>query len=434
MAHYTYLQPTDQPTGVFRLLDWLEANFCNDDYQDFRCLVAFAKIKPFYKLHPSLQLWNSKGKSSEAVIGIDHKGTSFQALQYALANFDCVNILHVNYSTFHPKLYIFSGQTKATSYYGSSNFTSGGLETNFEGGIIIDFTFPTDQNEFDKFFKSYSSVATLSGSCITKLTPSFLNILNGHGLLLDETKTVKTPHSSTPANTSSNTAASSLPLFGGIHVKPARSIPKNVMVSAASSAGILLTSPQKGNSHPSVSSTGITPNSATPIAPTIMPVITNGLVIQVTPHHNGEIHLSKIAVNQNPTFFDYPFTGMTVPKKAGNPTYPQRVPDPIVNIYVYDNTGALVNTATNYPLNTIYYTKKSEIRITITPSILRALNVAAITTNYPILVMTTSTILGLDYELSFYAPGSAVYNDYLSVCNQSLPSGGKPISRKMGWL
>ena len=130
-----------------------------------------------------------------------------------------------------------------------------------------------------------------------------------------------------PSKLVSNTAASSLPLFGGIHVKPARSIPKNVMVSAASSAGILLTSPQKGNSHPSVSSTGITPNSATPIAPTIMPVITNGLVIQVTPHHNGEIHLSKIAVNQNPTFFDYPFTGMTVPKKAGNPTYPQRVPE-----------------------------------------------------------------------------------------------------------
>ena len=78
--------------------------------------------------------------------------------------------------------------------------------------------------------------------------------------------------------------------------------------------------------------------------------------------------------------------------------------------------------------------KKSEIRITITPSILSALNVAAITTNYPILVMTTSTIIGCDYELSFYAPGSAIYNDYLSVCNQSLPSGGKPISRKMGWL
>lgn len=154
----------------------------------------------------------------------------------------------------------------------------------------------------------------------------------------------------------------------------------------------------------------------------------------MTPHYNGEILLSKIAVDQNPTFFGYPFTGMTVPKKAGNPTYPQRVPDPIVNIYVYDNTGALVNTATNYPLNTIYYAKKSEIRITITPSILSALNVAAITTNYPILVMTTSTIIGCDYELSFYAPGSAIYNDYLSVCNQSLPSGGKPISRKMGWL
>ncbi len=188
MAHYTYIRPIDQPIGVFRLLDWLENNFRSDDYQDFRCLVAFAKIKPFYKLHDSIQLWNSLGKTSEAVIGIDHKGTSLQALQYALANFDCVNILHVNFSTFHPKLYIFSGPNKASVYYGSSNFTSGGLETNFEGGIIADFTFPADQHEFDDLFKSYTSVTAPAISCITKLTTTFLKDLTSQGLLLDETK------------------------------------------------------------------------------------------------------------------------------------------------------------------------------------------------------------------------------------------------------
>ena len=89
---------------------------------------------------------------------------------------------------------------------------------------------------------------------------------------------------------------------------------------------------------------------------------------------------------------------MTVPKKPSNPSYPQCVPDPIVNIRVFDSTGALVNTVLNYSLNTIYYTKKSEIRITITPSILNGLNLAP-TANYPILVMRTSAISGCDYDL-----------------------------------
>lgn len=415
MAHYSYIRPIDQPIGNFRLLDWLENNFCNDDFQNFYCLVAFAKVKPFYKLHKSIQLWNSKGKISEAIIGIDHKGTSFQALQYALENFNNVNILHLNHSTFHPKLYIFSGQYKASIYYGSSNFTSGGLETNFEGGIIIDFIFPEDQVEYDNLFKCYT---TLPASCITKLTLTILDLLNKHGLLLDETKKVN--FSST--SSSLNFTKSSLPLFDGIAIKPARPIPKDIMPTVAIDSGIISSSTKNKKSNK---------KSSTSIA---TPIITNGLIIQIVPHSNGEIHLSKIAVNQNPIFFGYPFTGTTIPKKTNNTTYPQRDPDPIVNIYVHDNTGTLVNTESNYALNTIYYDKRSEIRITITPSILSDLKFDTTTNDYPILVITNSTIINCDYELNFYAFGSSIYNDYLSMCNQSLPSGGKAIPRKMGWF
>ena len=141
MASHRYLCPLDQPIGSFRLIDWIEQNFQSKKFYSFKCQVAFAKIKPFYKLHESIQKWNMDGKSSEITIGIDHNGTSYQALQYALSNFDIVNIIHANYSTFHPKLYIFQGKTNATAYYGSSNFTTGGLETNFEGGIIIRWRF-----------------------------------------------------------------------------------------------------------------------------------------------------------------------------------------------------------------------------------------------------------------------------------------------------
>lgn len=425
MPLYQYIKPTDQPSGKFRLIDWLDKNFQNTNYTHFYCLAAFAKINPFYKLHTSIQDWNSRGNTSAAVFGIDHKGTSLQALQYALANFDKVQILHVNYSTFHPKLYIFLGTTKASIYYGSSNFTSGGLETNFEGGMIVDFDIPKEQLQFDELFDCYNSIAASGLSCITKLTPSFLNTLNTSGFLLDETKRSKSSTTMTPASTSSSHTS----LFGGFKIKPARSIPKNVITMAAASAGIVMPPVKKASPPIALSPLVSRP---VPASPVVVPVVINGFVIQIVPHHNGEILLSKVAINQNPTFFGFPFTGATTSKKSGNPSYPQRVPDPIVNIRVFDSKGNLIKTELNYALNTIYYTKKSEIRITITPSILSGLTAPA--NSYPLLVMRESTIIGCDYDLDFYSAGSIDYNNYLAICNQSLPSGGKSIARRMGWI
>ena len=433
MSTYQFIHPTDQPSGAFRLIDWMEESFTSTDFNSFRCLVAFAKIKPFYKLHDSIQKWNMRGNHSEAIIGIDHKGTSYQALQYALAQFDVVRILHADYSTFHPKLYIFFGATKASAYYGSSNFTSGGLETNFEGGVIIDFTFPDDQLEFDNLMSCYLSVAAPPLSCTTQLTAASLEEIHAQGLLLDESTKPKAPRTASVAASGGTTAH--CPIFAGFVTKPARSIPKSIMEAAARSAGIQLVPVRRTAARGKALSTGIETTPVTPMpAPVVVPVLPDGFVIQVIPHYNGEILLSKVAIDQNRSFFGFPFTGKTVPKKTGNPTYPQREPDPIVNINVYDRTGALVKTVSDYPLNTIYYARKSEIRITITPSILEALHAETITTDYPILVMSVSKLPGCDYDLDFYAYGSPIYHSYLAICDQTLPSGGKPVARKMGWI
>lgn len=72
MPGIRYIQPIDQPKGTFRLIDWLENNFKSHDYHLFLCSVAFAKIKPFYKLHTAIQGWNNRGGRSEAIFGIDH--------------------------------------------------------------------------------------------------------------------------------------------------------------------------------------------------------------------------------------------------------------------------------------------------------------------------------------------------------------------------
>lgn len=440
MPNITYIQPLAQPTGAFRLLDWLEKNFLDTNYEHFRCLVAFAKIKPFYKLHMSIQEWNKRNTTSEFVIGIDHNGTSYQALQYALANFDTVQILHMNYSTFHPKLYIFQGKTKATIYYGSSNFTSGGLETNFEGGIIIDYSFPEDQTDFNEMYKCYSSIVESELECITALTKETLEVLKNQNLLMDEMAKPSIAHvnaKKTAINTSpvNSTTSDNSSLFKKINVKPARAIPKNIMTMAAENSGIILTPTTKHNKKT------ISKQQTTPASSTIIPLIVDGFVIQVAPHANGEIFLSKKGLKQNPSFFGYPFTGTSTPKKASNSGYPQRDPDPIVNIYVYDSNGDLSNSIFEYNLNTVLYTVKSEIRITITSSILSGLKFDLKSDDYPILVMRKSNNEKYDYDLYFYAKGSLEYANYLAICDQTLPSGGKKLpsgkkaaARKMGWL
>lgn len=427
MTGIQFIRPIDQPIGNFRLLDWLESNFLSDDYDHFRCLAAFAKIRPFHKLDGSIQIWRRKGKSLEAIIGIDHKGTSLQALQYALANFDTTRILHVNHSTFHPKLYIFYGKSKAAAYYGSGNFTSGGLETNFEGGTIFTFDLPADQVQFYELLSGYTSLTSESVLCTTVLTQGFLNVLFSQGFLMDETQPASWMAASAApgASTGSSTAASdsdNSQLFGPFSVKPARPIPKSIMVSATVSAH---TMPMKAGLFPSI-----------PAAPQLgtIPVVPGGFVIQLAPHHNGEIFLSKQGVDQNPTFFAYPFTGLTTPKKASNPAYPQRIPDPIVNIRVFDSTGALVHTVNSYSLNMVYYKSKSEIRITITPAILSGLHYVKGSVDYPLLVMRTASNPSYDYDMDFYKSGSIDYDNFLALCDQSLPSGGKSAARKMGWF
>lgn len=420
MPQIRIIQPIMQTTGEFRLLDWLNESFRSDSYDAFRCLVAFAKAKPLYKLHENLRRWKNAGKTAEAIIGIDHKGTSAQALRYVLSNYDHAYVLHAAHATFHPKLYIFSGAAKAAVYYGSNNLTSGGLETNFEGGILLNLSLPEDQHLLEQAKAAFDSLLPASVPCCTELTETVLETLAESGLLLDEAARWTTRGAGIPAGGQSALSG----LFAPYRTKPPRALSKTVMAAAAGAAGIGAAGnpaalPEAGAAAPAV-----------PAAPIC---IVDGLVMQVIPAANGEIRLSKIAVNQNPGFFGFPFTGRTTPKKASNPTYPQRDPDPVVNIYVYDPVGTCVNREMRYNLNTVYYEKKAELRITITSALLEGLGYSS-GTNYPIMVMRVSAIPGCDYDLHFYAQGSAEYDSYLNICDQALPSGGKPVARKMGWI
>jgi hypothetical protein len=150
--------------------------------------------------------------------------------------------------------------------------------------------------------------------------------------------------------------------------------------------------------------------------------------MQVKVHHNGEMFLSKQAVDQNPAFFDRPWTAKTAPKKARNAASEQRDPDFVVDITVYDATGTQIVFEGAYSLNTIYYTKKHEVRVTVSSGVRRAVQDMAV------LVMQANPMPGVDYDMVILNPGSSAYASYLAQCNQTLPSGGHGVGRRMGWI
>jgi len=402
MPQITILRPTDQPTNKVRLINELKIQLACTDFSDFRIVVAFAKLGPLQRLSKAIEQWLSVGRTIRAVIGIDQNGTSKQALEFALSHFTETYVAHVGTSfsspTFHPKMYWFSGLDKAVAYIGSNNLTVGGTETNLETYIKLILSLPSDSQTLADLDACWTDALQVSAT----LTPSLLAQLAGAGYLLDESQ------KSGAISSGSNKLPGQQPFasqFPSIHVVPPSPIPAPVK-------GLLPKKPK--------------------IAPVLlpMPVIgAQGLVIQIVPHHNGEVFLSKLAIDQNPSFFGWPFSGQTVPKKPSNKPYPQRIPDPIVDLRLYDASGSLKIQHNPFNLNTVYYEPKSEIRITVPQNIVH---------NAPplsVMVMHDISATGThDYEIEIWVPGSQQYATYLGICNQTMPSGGAASARRFGWI
>lgn len=123
------------PDGEPKLGDLLRANLCVARWRVFRAAVAFAKISGTKHLCPHLSQFSQRG-AVKLSVGVDHKGTSFEALDALLASLSSKGQVYVFHneaqSTFHPKVYLFSNDQDAECFIGSGNLTEGGLFTNCE--------------------------------------------------------------------------------------------------------------------------------------------------------------------------------------------------------------------------------------------------------------------------------------------------------------
>ena len=141
-----------QPASANRLGDYLKANLSAPrHWTQFRAAVAFAKRSGTKHIAPSLGDF-AKENQVEIIVGIDHRGTSFEGLSdliEAVAPHGRVIVFHNRLPyTFHPKIYLFKSDTAAEVILGSGNLTEGGLFTNYEAALRLSFDL-TDSIEAD---------------------------------------------------------------------------------------------------------------------------------------------------------------------------------------------------------------------------------------------------------------------------------------------
>ena len=393
MPSLSLIRPLDQPLGTRRLLHELKEALNDGRLSSFRLIVAYAKSGPLHRLRRHLVSWRSRGRTAEAILGVDQQGTSGEALALALTLFDTVYVTQANGITFHPKIYLFTGDTFARVFVGSNNLTVGGTETNFEAAIDVKLALPADAPDLGAFESAWNDLLPSSCSATTRLTPLRLQEMLDRGTVLPE-KEMRS-HAGTDATSGLRIHEKPSQFYG----LPASPLPKDV----------LPTNPMP----PAV-------QSASPTA------AVRGLAIQVKPHHNGEIFLSRTALLQNPNFFGWPFTGRTTPKKAGNPSYPQHDPDPIVDIVVFGRDAKPLLQLSSYALNTVYYENKSEIRITASPLV-------AVVPEYSVMLIERSDTPQTTYQITIHTPDSSQYPGWVAACNQTMPGGGKE-PRRFGWF
>jgi HKD family nuclease len=141
----------DQPLGnkTGDRLETLLRDAASGQYNQVTFVSAFAKRAGVTRLQPALKVLKASASTFTCIVGVDHNGTSSEAVNDLASLSDRLFIFHSTRPevTFHPKAYLFEGSTAASLIIGSQNFTAGGLYTNIELGVEIQFDLPVDNKQ-----------------------------------------------------------------------------------------------------------------------------------------------------------------------------------------------------------------------------------------------------------------------------------------------
>jgi HKD family nuclease len=393
-------------------------------WESFRAAIAWVKRSGVVLIQEDLHSFASRpGTDVRIAVGVDNGGSSLEGVDLLWRLIQPRGQLYVNQDpigseapTFHPKVFAFAGPTEARVVVGSSNLTRGGLFLNHEASIVLDLdlTVRSDEVVYRALVEVLDATSAVGPSC-RQVDAALLATLHGSGDLPAESTQRR---ASRGQRLALGLRRGGTPLFGR---GPRGVRPDAQREPTGLAAPTVLVVPSPPMATVNVSPTPPATGAAVAVVPQVH-------VTEVLPHDNGEVFLSYVAVTQDqPAFFQYPFTGWSTPKRARNPAYPMLQPDPIVDIEVFDRTGRLVASERRHGLNVIEYTRNHEIRITVPNGLQRQIP------DMSVLEIERDPAPHLDYLLRFHHPGSAEAAAAHPFLVNTMPSGGRTHARRYGW-
>jgi HKD family nuclease len=422
VAFELFAQPYGSTVGD-RLISELESG----EWDEFRCAVAFAKLSGVAYLDGPLRAFASRGGRASISVGVDHDGTSFEAVSQLLGAVRPGGTVFVAKhlgspgATFHPKLFLFSRSdrrgrvTQAQLISGSTNLTKGGLFTNYEfaSAWTPDVTDRRDSAALEAVRDVLNAWADPSGGLCIALDIRRLRDLHARGWLPTEAAIA----ASRPPGAGRGPGRSSSPP-GGLARQPRLPKPKHPKILGA--PAFVLPSAAAITPGP------VRPRRNVPRSRAVQPGTHDVIVIDITTgKKKTEIYLSKTARIEDPTFFGHPFRGKTKPTRG----YPQPERKPVVDLRLIDARGTVISEYERHEIKLWEYANgpsaNDDLRIIIPQDLLRSLPKGCI-----LEMRRTPIPPGVDYLLDFLTPGSAQWQRARSHATKALRNS----PRAYGWL
>lgn len=180
------MKPILQPVSEQRLGDILKAELKRlaPAWNSFQAAIAFVKRSGVQHIEDELRAFIAQGGRVRLVIGVDQQGTSIEGLSDLLKIVGENGEIWINheensYVTFHPKLYVFEGETSALLIIGSGNLTEGGLYTNDEAFSVhvLDLVIPEDKAALSEVKHALDKWCAEELETVNRLDRSFLQEL-----------------------------------------------------------------------------------------------------------------------------------------------------------------------------------------------------------------------------------------------------------------
>lgn len=200
------------------LADFL-AHVSDGGFSNIQVAVAWAKRSGLGRARDDLEAFRSAGGKFSMILGVSEGGATREGLELALELATEAYVFHDPRRTFHPKVYLATGDNRQSLFVGSSNMTAGGLGWNYEASIWLDWenatpseTVVETQRWFDRLRAETDACLPLTNELIEKMVASPDIVINSE---LRARRVVRR-NDDAPEDTDSSDIGAAAGLFGAV--------------------------------------------------------------------------------------------------------------------------------------------------------------------------------------------------------------------------